>query len=196
MKTFFLSLVFSLVMGSVVYSQSRSVIKINPISLAQGTFSASFERAFSVNRSFQINFDYHRERYFEDRYTGLGITGEYRFYGIIPGLVTADQTAPDGFFAGPAAGFRSIRYVDSFDPDFTESYQIFQVGGVAGYQWLPKSKDGVQRFSLEGSIGLLAALSFGEDTDLFGMDFGLGSRFNSGFIPTFSLSVGYAFGRK
>lgn len=183
--------VLSFCLSGLTYSQS--IIKLNPLSLVQGTFSASFEKTLTERRSFLINADYHSERDFTDRYTGIGLNAEYRFYGIIPSL---SKPAPEGFFAGPTAGIRLIRYVDITDPEFNESYQVLQVGGVAGYQWLPKSKDGVQRFSVEGSIGLLAGFSVGSDAAGFDEDFGLGSRFNSGIVPVLSISVGYVFGRK
>ncbi|MGV3603014.1 MAG: hypothetical protein ACO1N1_17490 [Dyadobacter fermentans] len=197
-KTVIPGLLMALLSIGVSFAQTDfpNIVKYNAGALLETTFSAGFERAINDKHSFQVNVDYHTEKDMDflggDRYSGLGISGEYRLYGLIPALKTDDKPVLNGLFFGPSLAYRKITYksLDRSDP-FDESISLVQLGGVAGYQYRPKS---VPRLSLEASLALLASLSFGEDADTWGEDMGIGVRFNSGIVPVFSLSVGYAFG--
>ena len=175
-----------------------NIIKYNAGALLETTFSAGIERAINNKHSFQVNVDYHTEKDMDflggDRYSGLGIGGEYRLYGLIPALSKEENPVLNGLFFGPSLAYRKVTYksLDRSDP-FDESISLLQFGGVAGYQFRPKS---VPRLSFEASLACLASLSFGEDAETWGEDMGIGPRFNSGIVPVFSLSIGYAFGSK
>lgn len=177
--------------------QAPNIVKYNLGALLERTFSAGFERAVSPKNSIQITLDYHTEKDRDylggDRYTGVGLSGEYRIYGLIPALKTGDETVLNGVFFGPSAAYRRITYKsrDRKDP-FDERFSVVQLGGVAGYQYRPRN---LPQLSAEASLGLMLGFASGEDVEGFGEEFGIGTRFNSGFVPVFSLNIGYAFGR-
>ena len=59
---------------------NRNAIKINPLSLFFATGNVSYERAVSTNQSFQLGLFYSGVSISDVKYSGLGITPEYRFY--------------------------------------------------------------------------------------------------------------------
>jgi hypothetical protein len=192
MRTVLLMIALLLGANLITHAQ-QNVVKYNAGALTEKTFSIGFERALSDRNSLQLTVDYHTEKDKDvrdgDRYNGIGLSGEYRFYGVFP---KQDKPVLNGLFAGPSVAYRSIAYksLDRSDP-FDERFNVVQAGVVAGYQWLSKSG-----FTAEASIAGMAGVSFSEDGTYFGDYFGIGPRFDSGIVPVFSLSVGYAFGKK
>jgi hypothetical protein len=178
-------------------TQAQSnVIKIQPLALINSTLSVGYEHKLTDSRSFQINADYASETDFGFRSTWLGISAEYRLYGLIDALKTNGQICPEGFFVAPTAGVRFFKDVDLDSPNssYTERYNFIQLGALAGYQWLPNLKNGKKKLTLEGSVGLLGGFMLTGKASNYS-DYALGSRFGIGLIPALNISVGYAFGQ-
>jgi hypothetical protein len=192
-KLLILSFVYLLSFSA--FSQS-SIVKFQPLPLINSTFSLGFEQKINNSTSIQVNVDYATEKDFGFKSTWFGIGAEYRIYGLIPALKTPNTDAPAGFFVAPTLGLRFFKDVDEEDPDpaFDEKYGFLHIGALAGYQYLPKFKNGKSPLALEASVGLLGGLmTKGEKEDY--EDYTLWPRFNVGLVPTFNISVGFAFGK-
>lgn len=59
---------------------AQNAIKLNPLSLIFATGNVAYERAVSENSSIQLGVFYSGVSISDLKYTGLGITPEYRFY--------------------------------------------------------------------------------------------------------------------
>lgn len=195
MNRYLIAALLMLGLAHAVHAQTN-VIKIQPLSLINSTLSMGYEHKLSDTRSFQLNADYASETDFGFRSTWLGLSAEYRIYGLIEKLTSNGQVAPEGFFVAPTAGVRFFKDVDLDDPgsQYTERYNFIQLGALAGYQWLPTMKNGKKPLALEGSLGLLGGFMLTGNADDYS-DYALGSRFGIGVVPVLNISVGYAFGQ-
>lgn len=183
-------------LGSLTTFAQSSIVKLHPVPLANRTFSIGFEQKVKASSAIQANVDYATESSFGFTSTWFGIGAEYRIYDLVPALKIPGTSAPTGFFVAPTIGMRFFKDVDKDDPDpaFDEKYSFLNLGALAGYQYLPKFKTGKTPLALEASFGLLAGLmTNGEKEDY--EDYQLWPRFEVGIVPTFNISVGFAFGK-
>jgi hypothetical protein len=103
-----------------------NAIKLNPLSLALLTGNVSYERAVSANQSFQIGLFYSGLTISDLKYSGLGITPEFRFY------VAGKKEALNGVYVAPYARYQSFNFKDKITDD---KATLSSVGGGAIIGW-------------------------------------------------------------
>ncbi len=91
-------------------AQKTNVIKLNPLSLIALHANMAYEKALNDKMSVQLGGFFGTVKIGasldgnsgKTRYTGFGITPEYRYY-----ITNKNKPAPEGFFVGPYALYRS-----------------------------------------------------------------------------------------
>ncbi len=167
----------------------ENVIKLNPLGLIFGSLSVGYERVLNDNHSAQVNINFITFKVGDNKFSGFGITPEYRFH-------FGNHENPKGFYAGPFIGFNTFKwtYEDSyFDNNFnliTEDADVsvtsFSIGGIIGHQWIFG-----EAFALDLNLGAgYNMASFDTDDDDADPNFGLAA---SGILPRLGLAIGYAF---
>jgi hypothetical protein len=169
--------IVSLALSNDAYAQSN-VVKINIFSPIVKTLNMSYEHAFNSSSSFQIGVYYTGASVDETKFSGFGITPEYRFY------LSESNEAPNGFYVAPFARYQRFDLTD----DSTDSKgSLSAIGGgiIAGRQWIFKEK-----FSLDLFLG--PAFYSGSTEVTSGTDtFDTGAF--DGFTVRFGLTFGFAF---
>lgn len=156
----------------------KNVIKVNPFGLLFGTIPLQYERVLGPKSSVgaDVSFmSYSASVGFESvSYTGFGLEGKYKI-----GLSTKKEM-PRGWYVAPLAG-----YATASAKTLTQSgsFNIFNIGGVAGYQWVfGKSESG---FALDLNFGA-HYLDLSTSGDATGVSL-------KGILPRLGLGIGYAF---
>jgi hypothetical protein len=121
MKNFLIILLLVTGCAFNVHAQ-KNVVKFNPLPLIFGTAEVAYERVVGERQSAQLELGYTSLNVDGNKYTGFGVGAQYRFY------LQKKYTAPEGWFAGPYAGYSSSES-DSFKTT------VFSGGAVIGYQW-------------------------------------------------------------
>src|SRR5690349_1038765 len=85
---------------------NKQAIKINPLSLFLITGNVAYEHATTANQSFQVGLFYSGVSISGLKYSGLGITPEYRFY------FAGHKEALNGVYAAPFARFQSFTFTE------------------------------------------------------------------------------------
>lgn len=175
--------------SSIVTAQAQSsAIKINPTSLLVATFNASFEHAVSDKSSFQIGAFYTGFSVVDTKFSGFGITPEYRIY------LTGE--AMQGFFVAPYLRYQNFTLTNPEYTDYDSSGQPFTTrdeaslntfgGGInTGYQWIFGEHFVLEPFLRLGYSGGSVKLVSGND------NFSTGSFDGLSVLP--GLNIGYAF---
>lgn len=104
-----------------------NAIKINPLSLIFATGNVSYERATAANQSFQLGVFYSGVSISGIKYSGLGITPEYRFY------FAGQKQALNGVYAAPFLRYQNFSLKDK-DTDDKASFNSFGGGAIIGWQ--------------------------------------------------------------
>jgi len=131
-----LKLVLTLVIAfTATQVKAQYAIKINPLSLAFLTGNVQAEFKTKDAQSFQAGVMYSGVKLGDFKYTGFGLTPEYRFY--------LKGEALTGFYAGPYLRFQSFTVKESinfsgFTYDAKTNLTRIGGGGVFGYQYLSK----------------------------------------------------------
>lgn len=107
-------------------SSHQQAIKINPLSLFLLTGNVSYERAVTENQSFQIGAFYSGMSIGDVKYSGLGITPEYRFY------FAGRKEALNGVYAAPFLRYQSFTFKDK---QTTDKANFSSFGGGATIGW-------------------------------------------------------------
>ena len=105
----------------------QNAIKLNPLSLVFATGNVAYERAVSENQSFQIGFFYTGVKISDLKYSGLGITPEYRVY------FAGNKQALNGVYVGPFVRYQSFTLKTS-DNNSEAKYSSFGGGAVIGWE--------------------------------------------------------------
>lgn len=125
-------LIALLATAGAVKAQKENVIKINIFSPIVSTFNIQYERKLSATGSFQLGFFYTGFSAGDTKFSGIGITPEYRFY-------LSETEAPKGVYIAPF-----LRYQDfTLTQEATTSKGTltnFGGGVIIGKQWLFKEK--------------------------------------------------------
>lgn len=156
-------------------AQAQNVIKINILSPIVKTFNIQYERAINANSSVQLGFFYTGFSAGDTKFSGFGITPEYRFY-------LSESEAPEGVYLAPFFRYQSFKIKD----DVTVSEADFSaVGGgvIIGKQWIFKEKVALDIFlgpSYSSGKVELTSGSDSFDTDAFD-GFGLRTGICLGF---------------
>lgn len=126
-----ITLVLALVATTVAVNAQSSVrnnaIKLNPLSLALLTGNVSYERAISANQSIQVGVFYSGLTISDLKYSGLGITPEYRFY------FAGKKEALNGVYVAPYARYQSFTFKDKVSED-QANLSSFGGGAIIGWQ--------------------------------------------------------------
>ena len=159
--------------STAVFAQ-QNVVKINILSPIVKTINVSFEHALSETGSLQLGLFYTGYSVDETKFSGFGITPEYRFY-------LSSSPAPDGFYVAPFARYQSFKLTD----DFTDSegkFSAFGGGLVIGRQWIFKERISLDLFLGPQFISGNVDVTDGEDS------------FNVDVFDGFGLRTGITFG--
>jgi hypothetical protein len=105
----------------------QQAIKINPLSLFLLTGNVSYERAVADNQSVQIGMFYSGMSISDIKYSGLGITPEYRFY------FAGHKEAMNGVYAAPFLRYQSFTFKDKESTN-KANYSSFGGGATIGWE--------------------------------------------------------------
>src|SRR5438128_1855847 len=115
MKKLLLALsLFAIVSATKAQEAGRSnAVKLNPLSLFLATGNVSYERAVSHNQSFQLGGFYSGVGLGDIKYSGFGLTPEYRIY------FGGHKQALNGVYAAPFARYQNFTLKDKSSSDKT-----------------------------------------------------------------------------
>jgi hypothetical protein len=133
MKNFLIVVLFLLSAFAITPAKAQSnAIKINILSPIFRTINLSYERALSETSSFQLGVFFTGASVGDFKYSGFGITPEYRFY------LSATE-APQGVYVAPFLRYQGVKIEEettASEADFT----AFGGGVVIGKQWIFKER--------------------------------------------------------
>jgi Protein of unknown function (DUF3575) len=116
---------------SAAYAQ-QNVIKINILAPIVKTFNVQYERALNDQSSLQLGFFYTGYSTGDSKFSGFGITPEYRFY-------LSETAAPQGVYIAPFVRYQSFTIEDDV-ADAEADFTAFGGGVILGKQWIFKEK--------------------------------------------------------
>lgn len=168
-----------LLMGGVFTSAKaqENVFKINIFSPIVKTFNVSFERKLSATSSFQLGAFYTGYSAGETKFSGFGLTPEYRFY-------LSESEAPAGVYVAPFVRYQNFKLTEDVT-DSEGTLSMFGGGLVIGKQWIFKEKISLDIFlGPQYSTGDVKVTSGSDsfNTDVF-----------DGFGIRTGLTLGFAF---
>ena len=178
-QTKWFALAIALVLTFNAFGQEKSnVVKINIFSPIVKTFNIAYERAISENASLQGRFFYTGFKASDTKFSGFGITPEFRYY-------LSEAGVPKGGFIAPFVSYASY----SLEEEVTGSEAtLTNIGGgvIIGAQAL------MGPVTLEGFIGPQyisgsTKVDIGQEDD-----FDIGSSFD-GFGVRVGVTIGIAF---
>lgn len=178
-----ISFVLALVAGSFAASAQMSdranAVKLNPLSLALMTGNVSYERAVSDNSSIQLGVFYSGVSISGLKYSGLGVTPEYRIY------FGGQKQALNGVYAAPFLRYQNFSLTEKESND-KASFTSFGGGATIGWQKMWPSG-----FVLDLFAG--PAYNSGKvKTDAEGEDFDIKAGID-GFGVRTGLTIGFGF---
>lgn len=106
----------------------QNAIKLNPLSLIFATGNVSYERAVSANSSAQLGVFFSGFSISGLKYSGLGITPEYRFY------IAGQKQALNGVYVGPFVRYQNFTIKEKDNTDNKTKYSSFGGGAVIGWE--------------------------------------------------------------
>lgn len=125
----------------------------------------------------QLGFFYTTIKISETKFSGFGITPEYRFY------LSESKDVLNGFYVAPFLRYQNFKLEDEFTND-EATLTTFGGGVLAGHQWIFK-----ERFSLDTFIG---PSYLGGSVDVEGD--AEEDDFSTGALNGFGVRVGVTFG--
>ena len=166
MKKLFISLaLLCTVIGS---SAQTNIIKTNPITFAFGNFNATYEKVINSSSSLIFKGQYMYKLLGLDVNLG-GVGFGYRYF-----FTHLKTEVPTGFYVNPQASFSFGSTLDDYES--RESATSLGLGAEIGYQWVWSSG-----FTLDLGIGPMYSTISSNGVAA------------SGFVPSATLSIGYAF---
>lgn len=110
-------------------STEKNVLKVNTLSLFLGTGSVFYERAFTDKISGQLGIGYLNYGKGDDRFSGLFLTPEMKFY--------PKSNAIDGMYLAPYLRYNSLTL--KVETEGKASVSSIGAGVAAGRQWVTNS---------------------------------------------------------
>lgn len=160
----------------------QNAIKLNPLSLVFATGNVSYERAIKENQSFQLGAFYSGFKLSGLKYSGWGVTPEYRIY------VAAQDSKLDGVYVAPYLRYQNYKLKET-DPEFgTDETTLSTFGGGAVLGWQNVSKGGFIINLFAGPGYNSAKFKNESDEDAFDVKGGI-----SGFGIRTGITLGFAF---
>jgi hypothetical protein len=130
-KALLMSALFAAALSVKTFAQGGSLhqnaIKLNPLSLIFATGNISYERAVNENQSFQIGGYYSGLSIGGLKYSGFGVTPEYRIY------FGGAKQALNGVYVGPFVRYQSFKLTDKETTDKT-TFTSFGGGAILGWE--------------------------------------------------------------
>lgn len=159
-----------------------NAVKLNPLSLAFATGNVSYERSIKENQSFQLGAFFSGFKLSGLKYSGWGVTPEYRIY------VAAQDGNLDGVYVAPYVRYQSYKLKNT-DPEFgTDETTLSTIGGGAVIGWQNVSKGGFVINLFAGPGYNSAKYKNESDEDQFEVKGGI-----SGFGIRTGITLGFAF---
>ncbi len=156
--------------------RAQNVIKINILSPIVKTFNIQYERALNANSSVQLGFFYSGFSTGDTKFSGFGITPEYRFY-------LSESEAPEGVYIAPFLRYQSFTIKDDITVSEAD-FSAFGGGVILGKQWIFKEKIALDVFIGPTYSSGTVNLKSGSDS------------FDTGAFDGFGLRTGICFGLK
>lgn len=178
-------IVFSILLLSGVvagYSQESgrtNAIKLNPLSLAFLTGNVAYEHAVSSQSSVQLGVFYSGVSISGLKYSGLGITPEFRYY------FAGHKEAINGVYVGPFVRYQNFNLEDK---DAGDKTTFTTIGGGAVIGWEKSWDSGFVLDLFAGPSYNKAKFKNNSDTNEFDVSSGF-----SGFGIRTGLTIGFAF---
>ncbi len=153
----------------------NSAIKVNVLSPMVRTANFSFEQKLGPETSLQLGFFYTSAKFDGDRYTGIGVTPEFRYY-------LTETEAIRGFYIAPFLRYNKINikttstYTDGNGNTTTEKVDVdlngFGGGVVVGKQWVFKEHITIDMFVGPKGMSRNIKVNSGNDADVNFRGFG------------------------
>lgn len=105
----------------------QNAIKLNPLSLIFATGNVAYERAVSENSSAQLGFFYSGVSLGDVKYSGWGVTPEYRFY------IAGAKEVMNGVYVGPFVRYQNFTLKDE-NSSYESTFSSFGGGAVIGWE--------------------------------------------------------------
>jgi Protein of unknown function (DUF3575) len=171
---------FSVILASFVFfataaSAQQNVIKINILAPIVKTFNVQYERALNDNSSLQLGFFYTGFSSGDTKFSGFGITPEYRFY-------LSETAAPKGVYIAPFLRYQSFTIKDD-ETNSEGDFSAFGGGVIIGKQWIFKEKISLDMFLGPAYYSGKVDVESGDEDD-----------FETGAFDGFGLRAGICFG--
>lgn len=160
-------------------NSARNAVKLNPLSLIFATGNVSYERAIARNQSVQLGIFYSGMSISDIKYSGLGITPEYRFY------FGGKREALNGVYAAPFVRYQHFSLKDKKNTNET-TYSSF--GGGATLGWQKKWNSGFVLDLFAGPSINSGKFKNDSDEDQFDLSSGV-----DGFGVRTGITLGFAF---
>jgi hypothetical protein len=130
MKNLLVLALFAVAFGSAQAQEAgrSNAIKLNPLSLVLLTGNVSYERAVSDNKSVQLGAFYSSFGLSDLKYTGWGVTPEFRFY------FAGAAEALNGVYVAPFARYQSFSLVEKEVSDSKATFSTIGGGAIVGWQ--------------------------------------------------------------
>ena len=157
----------------------QNAIKLNPLSLAVMTGNVSYERAINHNQSIQIGGFYSGVSAGGLKYSGFGITPEYRVY------VGGAKEALNGLYVAPFARYTNFSLTDK---STSTSTTFSSVGGGVDLGWQKMWKSGFVIDLFAGPAYNSGKFKNSSDQSQYKLSFGL-----NGFGARAGIGIGFGF---
>lgn len=127
MKRSLLAIAMAVFVFAAKAQDRTSAIKINPLSLFVLTPNVSYEKAVGEKQSFQLGAFYSGFTISDLKYSGVGVTPEYRFY------LSQTEEALKGFYVAPFIRYQNFKFQDKETKD-KATLSSFGGGATVGWQ--------------------------------------------------------------
>lgn len=180
-KNLFFTVAFILTAFLAQAQVKSNAIKTNGLGIAIGLPNLAYERALNDKSSIQAAIAFASYSFVDSKFTGFGVTPEYRFYPA------SSKEAIEGFYFGPVLNYFNFK-VKNETANAEASLSVFGGGAKFGWNWLLGSQDA---FCIDLGLGF-TYLSANTDVKT-GNENDLNVDRVSGVLPLLGLSLGYAF---
>jgi hypothetical protein len=123
-------------------SEKLNAIKINPLSLIVSTVNVQYQRQYDPTHGFQIGVYFLGRSFGDTKFTGLGITPEFRWY-------FASESNMAGFYLGPYVRYENFSLTSTYNQTYYNNFGQYTTtteasatltglggGAVVGKQWV------------------------------------------------------------
>ena len=106
----------------------KNAIKLNPLSLIFATGNVAYERAVGAKSSLQLGVFFSGFKLSDLKYSGFGVTPEFRFY------FAGSGEALNGVYVGPFARYQNFTIKIEDDVENKTTYSSIGGGAVIGWE--------------------------------------------------------------